>query len=272
MASTYLSPPPRNFKALDAGQVSREAFIRTVTHGKPGTAMMRFDGVLSAEDIQAVVDYVLTTFVREKGQNTRYHTPENGWEDHQRYAIAFPFALGEVSLDTPWEELTPELRRGRQLFMNSCITCHDRAAVKGEGVPWEPRAVSFPRGGYSHRQDGEGTDTTSGATPYARHDIAPQLMGLTAQERLGERLFQDNCAFCHGADGTGKNWIGSFLEPHPRDLTDPRFAAAMDREKLLQVIREGLPDTTMPAWKAVLGEDEITAVAAYVERAFFSAQ
>ncbi len=234
--------------------------------------MMRFDGVLNGEDIQAVVDYVLTTFVINKEYNTRYHIPENGWENHQRYAIAFPFALGEVSLDTPWEELSPELRRGRRLFMTSCITCHDRAAVRREGEPWEPRAVSFPRGGYSHRREHGETDAESGATPYARHDIAPQLTGLTAQERLGERLFQGNCAFCHGADGTGKNWIGSFLEPRPRDLTDPRFTAAMDREKLRQVIREGLPDTTMPAWKAVLSEDEIAAVAAYVERAFFSAQ
>ena len=234
--------------------------------------MMRFDGVLNGEDIQAVVDFVLTTFVINKEYNTRYHIPENGWENHQRYAIAFPFALGEVSLDVPWEELSPELRRGRRLFMTSCITCHDRAAVRREGEPWEPRAVSFPRGGYSHRREHGETDAESGATPYARHDIAPQLTGLTAQERLGERLFQGNCAFCHGADGTGKNWIGSFLEPRPRDLTDPRFAAVMDRRKLRQVIREGLPDTTMPAWKAVLSEDEIAAVAAYVERAFFSAR
>ncbi len=232
--------------------------------------MMRFDGLLNEEDIQAVVDYVLTTFVKNKGENTRYHIPENGWENHQRYAIAFPFALGEVDLDTPWEELSPDLRQGKRLFMNSCITCHDRAAVGQEGAPWEPRAVSIPRGGYSHRQgDGEG-DAVSGATPYARHDVPPRLTGMTAQERRGERLFQDNCAFCHAADGTGKNWIGSFLEPHPRNLTEPDFAATMDRVKLLDVIREGLPGTTMPAWGAVLDEEEMAAVASYVEKAFFS--
>lgn len=251
--------------------MSRKQFIDAVTRGKTGTAMMRFDGLLSGEDIQAVVDYVLTTFVKNKGENTRYHIPENGWEDHQRYAIAFPFALGEVDLDTPWEELSPELRRGKQLFMTSCITCHDRASVGSEGMPWQPRAVSFPRGGYSHRQGGqEGEDAMSGATPYARHDIPPRLMDLTARERRGERLFQDNCAFCHAADGTGKNWIGSFLEPPPRDLTDPSFNAAVDRAGLLRVIGDGLPGTTMPAWKTVLDEAEIAAVAAYVEKAFFS--
>jgi cytochrome c oxidase cbb3-type subunit 3 len=29
------------------------------------------------------------------------------------------------------------------------------------------------------------------------------VAGLEARERRGEKLFQANCAFCHGADGTG---------------------------------------------------------------------
>jgi len=142
--------------------------------------------------------------------------------------------------------------------------------VQEEGVPWEPRAVSYPRGAYSHRGKGApSTDGVSGATPYARHDVVPRLTALTEQERLGERLFQDNCAFCHGADGSGRNWIGSFLQPHPRDLTDTRFIATMNRQRLVRVIGEGLPDTAMPAWKQVLDSAEIEALAAYVERAFF---
>ncbi len=231
--------------------------------------MMGFAGILDDEEISAVVDFVLTTFVKNKGENTRYHIPENGWENHQQYAIAFPFARGEIKLDTPWEALTPEQRRGKTLFMTSCITCHDRARVDQEGAAWESRPVSIPRGAYSHRKDDQQEDVVTGATPYARHEIAPVIENLTAQERRGEQLYQKNCAFCHAADGSGKNWIGSFLEPHPRNLTDRQFISGMDRQKLLTAISDGLPDTTMPAWKSVLDSEDIEALAVYVERAFF---
>lgn len=225
--------------------------------------MMGFAGRLSEAQIEAVVDFVMETFVRRKARNTRYHSPENGWVDHERYRAAYPFALGEIPLDRPDDALTPVQRRGKALFMSACITCHDRARVEEEGPHWDPRAVSFPR------VKGPAGDAVSGASPYGRHDVAPRLRGLTALERSGERLFQDNCAFCHGADGSGRNWIGSFLQPHPRDLTDPAFAAVTNHDRLLQVIREGLPGTTMPAWRDVLDEAEQEAVAAYVERAFF---
>ncbi len=268
LASTYLSPPPRDFTALNPLDVSRERFMASVAHGRPGTAMMAFDRVLSEAEIGAVVDFVLDSFVRRKAANTRYHTVENGWDKHDRYADAYPFALGEIPLDRPDDELTPRQRRGKALFMGSCVTCHDRARVEDEGVAWEARPVSYPRGAYSHRA---GVDSSSGATPYARHDEAPRLVGLTAQERRGERLFQDNCAFCHGADGSGRNWIGSFLQPHPRDLGAASFVRRMTHERLVAVIGEGLPGSTMPAWRQVLKPDEIEAVAAYVERAFFAA-
>jgi cytochrome c oxidase cbb3-type subunit III len=73
---------------------------------------------------------------------------------------------------------------------------------------------------------------------------------------------------CHGADGTGKNWIGSFLEPHPRNLTNTAVMAGMSRRRLIGAIREGIPATSMPAWKSVLDDAEIRAIAAYMNRAF----
>ncbi|MCW8919698.1 MAG: cytochrome c, partial [Gammaproteobacteria bacterium] len=111
-------------------------------------------------------------------------------------------------------------------------------------------------------------DTLSGATPYAVHDIAPRLDGLDALERQGETLFQANCAFCHAADGSGKNWIGTFMEPHARDLTDPQFMREMSRARLEKTIEEGLSGTPMPAWKSVLTAPQIEAIAAYIHRAF----
>lgn len=270
MAATYLNPPPRAFTEADPAKLSRERMIDAVTHGRPNTAMKSFSNLLGPADVEAVVDFVRATFMLKKGRNTAYHTPENGWPDHQRYAAAFPFALGEIPLDTPWEKLTPQQQEGKRLFMSSCISCHDRAKVRDEGVVWDPRAVSYPRGGYRHDEPPQAKkpDAVSGATPYAKHDRAPQLKNLTAEERRGEALFQKNCAFCHAADGTAGNWIGHFLEPHPRNLTDAAAMAGMTRARVKERIREGVPGTPMSAWKQVLSDEEIDAIVAYIARAF----
>jgi cytochrome c oxidase cbb3-type subunit 3 len=111
-------------------------------------------------------------------------------------------------------------------------------------------------------------DAVSSASVYAKHEVVPRVVGLNAQQRRGEALFQANCAFCHGGDGTGKNWIGQFMEPKARDLT-AYSAQAMPPQRLRQVIREGLPGSSMPAWQAVLKPAEIDAVGAYVERVLF---
>lgn len=241
--------------------------LDAVRNGRPGTAMKSFRRFLDEEEIALVVDFIRREFIQNGAQNTRYHTTENGWPNHRRYQEAYPFALGEVALDTPDRELSNRQLRGKRLFLTSCISCHDRARVMNEGPVWDSRAVSYPRRHYSHRQPQ--TDAVSGATPYAKHDIAPLINDLTPQQQRGERLFQENCAFCHAADGTGKNWIGRFLEPHPRDLTDPRQMAGMTPERLRKAILEGLPGTGMPAWRAVLEEAEIEALVTYIDRAFY---
>jgi cytochrome c oxidase cbb3-type subunit 3 len=248
--------------------------IEAVTAGRSGTAMQSFANTISEEDIELVVDFVWQEFMVNKAANTRYHTVENGWPDHEQYVQAFPFALGEVATDTPDHKLTSAQQIGKRIFMQSCVTCHDRGRVNDEGVIWETRPVSFPRNQYSHRDshresDSEQkADSVTGASPYARHDKAPVLEQVSDQVIEGERLFQENCAFCHAADGTGKNWIGSFLEPHPRNLTNPAFMKSMTRARMRQVIQNGLPDTTMPAWKSVLNLKQIDNIIDYIGKAF----
>ncbi|HEX6829478.1 MAG TPA: c-type cytochrome, partial [Burkholderiales bacterium] len=265
LAATYLEPRPRDFTAATPESLPRQRMLDAVANGRSGTAMQGFANVLSAEEIALVVDFVRHEFVEAKARNTRYHTEANGWPHHERYAAAFPFALGELPLDTPWEQLSPEQQAGKRLFLRTCVTCHDRARVTDEGRHWEARPLSYPRNQYL---PGEAPDATTSASPYAKHDLPPKLADLSPGEQRGEKLFQDNCAFCHAADGTGHNWIGSFLQPHPRDLTDPANMAGMTRPRLREVIRNGLPGTSMPAWKSVLGADEIEDVIAYVARAF----
>lgn len=246
--------------------------IATVSNGIKGSAMMAFGDRLKPAQIAEVVDYVRSAFMAEKRRNMRYHSPENGWYDHElRNGAAYPFVLGEIPIDRPWAQLSEEERKGRRLFMSSCITCHDRPRADTPGSRWDGSAVSFPRGGFSnHKTTETEVDAMSSATPYAVHDQKPQVADLSASERRGEALFQTNCAFCHAADGTGKGWIGRFLNPHPRNLTDAEAMGHLTRDGLGNVIRDGLPGTTMSAWGKVLKASEIDDLVAYVTRVFYT--
>ena len=291
LASTFLEPHPRDFTAAAAAELTRDAMRHAVRDGRDGTAMKGFASVLSPAEIEAVVEFVRDEFIERKLPNTRYHTAANGWPDHDRYRAAFPFATGSIALDTPTPDLAPELAAGKRLYMGACVSCHDRGRARDDGATWELRAVSYPPNvdaclgchvysdalhGRPQPHDARGEPArprpdarhAGPGNPYARHDIPPRLARATPLERRGEALYQRNCAFCHAADGSGRNWIGAFLEPHPRDLTDREFARARSRRQLAQAIGDGIPGTSMPAWKAVLEADEIDAVAAYIARAF----
>lgn len=262
LARTYLNPEPRDFSSTDPAALTREQMIDAVTNGRSGTAMVSFSSVIAKEEIEAVVDYVRKQLMQDIKPDFIYHTSENGWPGHDRYAVAFPFARGDIPLDTPWEQLTEEQQQGKQLFMQSCISCHDRAVVSNEGAIWELRALSYPRKHYSHRMD---MDSISAASPYMKHERIPDTRDLNDTEKRGAHLFQQNCAFCHGADGTGKNWIGSFLEPSARNLTSEDITKR-ENEYLRQLIRNGLDGTSMPAWKHVLDDNQISDIISYLKR------
>jgi cytochrome c oxidase cbb3-type subunit 3 len=267
LAATFLSPPPTDFTRAAPDRLTEGAIVETLRHGRPGTAMKPFASVITEAELVAVARFVRDEFVVRRAENTRYHTEANGWPDHDRYRIAFPFATGEISLSRPWESLSTIEAEGRRLYLGSCVSCHDRGAPTEDDVAWDARPLSYPRNNFS-LADPPKVDAMTSASPYAKHDRVPVIAGLGRQERRGQRLFQANCAFCHGADGMGRNWIGRFLEPHPRDLRDSSFMSGMTRERLAGAIADGLPNTSMPAWKAVLSKDEIRAVVDYVARAF----
>jgi cytochrome c oxidase cbb3-type subunit 3 len=264
LTTTFVNPPPRDFTRAKADDLTRQQMLLAVKYGKPDTAMTGFSRLLDSQQIATVVDFIRVEFMLNKETNTRYHTPENGWPDHQRYAIAFPFANGEIPLDKPWEELTARQVKGKQLFLTSCITCHDRSRVINEGDIWVKQSVSYPRNNYSHTR----IDAVSSASIYAQHDISPELPSLSANAGIGKGLWLKNCAFCHAADGSGQNWIGSFLEPPPRDLRDPHFMAGMTIDLLIERIENGLVNTSMPAWKQVLSREQIGFIVSYISEAF----
>lgn len=264
LAATFLARKPSDFTVLSAAAAAPAVLRNTIAQGRDGTAMKGFRDILSETDIRAVADFVFAEFVTAKAPNTRYHTAQNGWAGHERYREADPFATGAVALDRPLEQLSPPERRGRALFVRACISCHDRGRVTTPGDTWTAVKTSTP-----HAEAEEYRPLPSaGVNPATPHDRPPRLRGLSASERRGERLYQAHCALCHAADGTGRNWMGNFLEPHPPDLTAAAVMRDMSRARLRSAIRDGLKDTSMPAWRSVLSAPQIEAVIDYIHRAF----
>lgn len=270
LAAQMLIPGPRDFTVVDPAALTREQMLAAVRSGRPGTAMKPFASVLTDQEIDAVVDFVRDEFMQRGAANTRYHIPENGWPAHERFAAAFPFVQGEIALSADEGALTAQQRAGRQLYLSSCISCHDLAGRSPSTPVWEAEAVSYPRTGFATGDFLDPPDAYSGATTFARHEVPPVLDDAGGAAKAGEALFQANCAFCHAADGTGKNWIGTFMEPHPRNLTSRDEMQGMTRERLAAAIRDGLPGTSMPAWRHVLSDAQIHEIVEYIDRVFYT--
>ncbi len=266
LASTYLDPPPANFTKAKRITLTRDSMLKTIRHGRPGTAMVSFDSVLNDREIENVVDYIRENLMTGNSSQLRYHTSENGWPHHDRYAAAFPFVTGEIPLETPWEELDKQQYAGKLLYINACISCHDHGKPGKSPPTWDIRAVSYPRDHYSHKVDN--IDAISGASVHRLHEKPPPVGNLSEQEMRGRRLYLDNCAFCHAPDGTAKNWIGSFLDPSPRNFAAGDFISSLSTDELVKTILEGVPGTSMPAWKHVLSTAQVEDIAMFLKYAF----
>jgi len=231
--------------------------------------MQSFRGILSERDIAAVAMFVETEFVRCRSPNTRYHTAENGWPDHRdRYGKAFPFVLGDASADAPWASLDPDQQQGLLLFRQSCVTCHLATPVSDLDVRHDPPSAHEEHEEHEKYEEYEEYEEYGG---HDSHDEEPLVTGLAPAEARGRTLYRENCAYCHAADGTGRNAIGRFLEPHPPDLTSPRWSA-LAHDALARAILDGKPGSSMPAFRTVLAEADAAAISAYIRRAFVEQQ
>ena len=266
LSSTYLDPQPRDFTTETHESLPPERMLDAVRNGRPGTAMVNFDSVLTDRQIEMVVTYIRDELLGKPDSGEKYHSPENGWDNHDQYRAAFPFVEGEIPLSTPAAELSEEQRAGRTLYVSACVSCHDQPNSGTSGVTWETRAVSYPRRHYSHRE--APLDIVSAASPYARHEVPVIPDAMTAEQSRGMLLYQANCAFCHAPDGTAKNWIGSFLEPRPRDFTSADFSLHKAPEAFREIVKHGIPNSSMPAWRHVLSDEEIDAIVSYIALAF----
>jgi mono/diheme cytochrome c family protein len=92
-------------------------------------------------------------------------------------------------------------------------------------------------------------------TPSAIRPASPELMAL------GKRLYDAQCAACHGIGGQGDGEAAYLLYPKPRDFVAAqyRLVSTWERvptdEDLFRTISRGMPGSAMPSW-AHLSEEE----------------
>lgn len=277
-AKNSLVPPPRDF--TKAGELTRDAMITIITHGKPGTAMTAWSTQLTPKEIEAVADYVRNNFM-------------------------------QVALD-------PKLMRGRSLYAHNCAVCHGE---RGQGSPTKiglvpPRDLSSPQAraeltrerminsvtngrpntamaGFAGRLPPDDisavvdyvraalmvptSDAISGTRahggrggdPAARATTQePFANGLAGNLSRGEKLYMATCATCHGAKGDGKGPRAYFINPKPRNFLDPAFRASYNRPAIYAAVANGRLGTEMPAWSKVLSNQEMTDVSEFVYQRF----
>ncbi len=69
--------------------------------------------------------------------------------------------------------------------------------------------------------------------------------GAAASAEVGQQLWLDNCASCHGERGQGDGIAADWLQPSPANLTQHEYST----NKIADVLWNGVDGTAMPAWR-----------------------
>jgi len=202
-----------------------------------------------------------------------------GWSQEGQYerqmeraAEAFRERFAELA-SRPLAELAADeqaLRVGRNIFAHNCSTCHGSDARGAQGYPnltddhwtWggEPeRVLESIQAGRQAVMPPFGD--ALGERGVARTAVYVQkLAGKPVDASMaaaGEKHFEQQCAACHGPDGSGNIYLGA------PDLTRGVYIYGGDVDGIRETIRQGRSGI-MPAQLDLLGEARTRLVAAYV--------
>ncbi len=140
-----LEPAPRDFTTAGLVQeLSRERMVKSVAEGRAGTAMVGWEGRLSSDQIEGLVDYIRQTFM---------YDPEALFlaeKAHEQVVVA----AGETGRDDD-----ARLERGKQLYRDNCRVCH---GDRGNSATW----------------------TNSVLDPAPRNFTSPQSRRILTRERM----------------------------------------------------------------------------------------
>ena len=105
--------------------------------------------------------------------------------------------------------------------------------------------------------------------------VFAQGKSAPADSEAGKALYIDKCAHCHGIEGAGDGSAAENLIPRPRDFTSGLYKIRSTEsgnlptdQDLFEVISNGMPGSSMPAWQELLSEDERWSLVAQIKTYF----
>lgn len=159
----------------------------------------------------------------------------------------------------------PSAAQGQRIYASDCAQCHGP-----DGTGAVPAARNFKDLDYMRGETPAsfyGTVTEGGGempafrdrlTSDERWDVSFYVWRLSTTAEtlsLGEQIYDEDCAACHGADGSGEV-LGS------ADFTDLRQMDGLAPRDLYLTVTQGRG--SMPSWQARLPQDERWAVIDYL--------
>ncbi|MBN2548952.1 MAG: c-type cytochrome [Anaerolineales bacterium] len=118
---------------------------------------------------------------------------------------------------------------------------------------------------------GSSQEAASGASsrpepPAAYAGISNPKANDSAAVTAGEALYRANCASCHGDTGKGDGPAAVALDPSPQPLATTVISES-DAYLYWRIAEGGAMapfSSAMPAWKAILSEDQIWQIVAFL--------
>lgn len=117
-----------------------------------------------------------------------------------------------------------------------------------------------------------GAPAASQTPPFLEVPIPDRPPRSPSSLAAGKKLYEANCAQCHGVKGAGEGFGAPFLVPQPRDFTAAAYkfrttesGSLPTDEDLYRIISRGAGGTGMPPWQFLLTDEERWLLVDYVK-------
>lgn len=152
------------------------------------------------------------------------------------------------------------------LYLGALLTACEKPASDGK----QERGKEGATGAQNDRGD---QPKPAGKITFLNLNMPPKPQVTPELIAQGKRVYDQNCAVCHGEKGDGKGPAAAFLVPQPRDFVAGNFrlrstpmTGLPTDEDLFRSISLGMPGTPMPPWRHVLNDQDRWALVEHVKR------